>query len=183
MSFLSVLLGCIIGGVISEGAMLGLAFLGKMVAWWLALILGGVGCMVGGFVGGLIARGAGSGAIAGFLTGIIVFLVTFLIIWLILKSKILTWWDDLGTIDAVIDELLFYLQIPDGEMADNLRAAITEAYNQYGIEEMVNKYFVVFALIIGAIFGGICAVVNIFAGLVGGLITRKKEEDIYESYY
>ena len=50
------------------------------------------------------------------------------------------------------------------------------------VEDFVNSKFVFFALIIGAIFGALASVVSLFAGLIGGLITRKKEES-YDSYY
>lgn len=184
MGFFSILIGFIVGGLVSEGAMIGLAFAGKLVTWWLALILGAVGCLFGGFVAGMIARGPGSGALAGFLTGLIVFLATFLIIWLVLKAQFLQWWNDLADINLVIDELLAYMGIPEGsDIADSIRTTITDYYNQYSgdIEQVINKYFPIFGLIVGAIFGGICSVVNIFSGLIGGLITRKKET--YESYY
>lgn len=183
MSFLSVLLGSLIGGILSEGALIGLAFAGKLVAWWLALLLGALGCMIGGFVAGLIARGAGAGAIAGFLTGLIVLLGTFLIVWLVLKGQILNWYDEVSMdINTVITPLLDYLGIdPSSTMGQNIADKIETAFTQYSsdIGKLINNYFVVFALIIGAIFGGICAVVNIFTGLIGGLITRKKAEEYY----
>ncbi|MEA2070915.1 MAG: hypothetical protein U9O98_06450 [Asgard group archaeon] len=184
MSFLTILLGFIIGGLVSEGALIGLALLGKMVAWWLAIVLGGVGCLIGGFVAGLIAQGPGAGALAGFLTGLIVFGGTFLIFWLVIKNQVLDWWNSTGgDINAVADQLLVFLGIPENsDIGTAISQAVQDAFAQVGdINDLISKYFVIFSLIIGAIAGGMAAVANIFTGLIGGAITKK--EETYDNYY
>jgi len=187
MSFGSILLGALIGGIISSGALIGITFLGTLVPWWALILIAAGGTLIGGFVAGLLAKGGGAGALAGILSGLIVMVAIFLFAWLYYKAQILTWFNDLytGDIDATIDALLAQIGVdPSAGWGLQIHDAIVLKFNDYGsdIDAFANAYFPLFGLIIGAILGGLAAVVSFFAGLIGGFITRKKKES-YDSYY
>jgi len=183
MSFGSILLGALIGGIVSSGAIIGITFLGTMVPWWALLLIGAGGSLIGGLLAGILAKGAGSGAIAGFLSGFIVFIAVFLFAWLYYKSQITTWITDLGDIGLAVDQLMAQLGLAGTPMGDEFAVAITTYLSGVGdVNALIAAYFPIFGLIIGGIFGGVAAITNLFAGLIGGLFTRKKEEN-YDSYY
>ena len=112
MSFLRVLLGILIGGLISTGAIIGSFYAGTLVAWWLVLVLAGVGCLIGGLVAGLISQGPGKGILAGVLSGIIVFGGTYLFFWLVLGPKIEAWFT--GDLNSIITGFLTYIGVEEG---------------------------------------------------------------------
>ena len=183
MSFGSVLLGALIGGIISSGAIIGITFLGTMVPWWALLLIGAGGCLFGGIIAGVIAKGGGSGALAGLLSGLLVFLGVFLFIWLYYEAQVLAMIADLGSIPQVTTELLQMLGLDGtapGDMITQWINANASSISEF--EAFVDSNFIYLALILGAIFGGLASVVNLFAGLIGGLFTRKKSES-YDSYY
>lgn len=183
MSFGSVMLGMLIGGIVSSGAIIGITFLGALVPWWALLLIGVGGSLFGGLLAGILAKGAGAGALAGFLSGIIVFVAVFLFAWLYYKQTITTFIADLGDIGLAVEALLGEIGLAGTPMGDQIAVAITDYLSGVGdINALIAAYFPIFGLIIGAIFGGVAAVTNLFAGLIGGLFTRKKEEN-YDSYY
>ncbi len=187
MSFGSVLLGALIAGAISGGAIIGITFLGALVPWWALLLIAVGGTFIGGFIGGLIAKGVGAGFLAGLLSGLIVTLALFLFAWLYYKQTILDWFNNLymGDINATVDALVAALGLdPSTGIGLQIHAVIVDKFTEYGsdINAFANAYFPIFGLIIGAIFGGLAAIVNGFAGLIGGAITRKKKDE-YDSYY
>ncbi|MBK5112086.1 MAG: hypothetical protein KGD59_04235 [Candidatus Heimdallarchaeota archaeon] len=73
MSLIRIIIGGIIGSLVSAGAAIGLIYGGLQVSWWLALILAVLGCAIGGFVAGFIAQDKFPGMLAGGFTGLIVF--------------------------------------------------------------------------------------------------------------
>jgi hypothetical protein len=183
MSFLSVLLGALVGGAISSGAIIGITFLGTLVPWWALLLIAIGGTLIGGIVAGLLARGAGAGFLAGILSGLIVLLATFLFMWLYYKAQILAWIATVPDVATLVDNFLTAIGMQGtqfGLVIENW--ILTNAPTLPEIEAFANSKFIYFALIGGAIFGGLAAIVNAFAGLIGGAITRKKKED-YDSYY
>lgn len=183
MSFLRVLLGTFVGGIISTGAIIGITFLGTMVPWWALLLIAVGGCLIGGFVGGLLAQGAGKGALAGLLSGLIVFLGLFLFIWLYYKGVLLALISSAPDVSTLVTDFLNQLGMAGTPVGDTVADWITtNAPTIADIEDFANSNFIYFALIVGAIFGGLAAVVNFGAGLIGGLFTRKKEDE-YDSYY
>ncbi|NHJ46784.1 MAG: hypothetical protein FK733_03255 [Asgard group archaeon] len=186
MSFGSVLLGALVGGAISSGALIGITFLGTLVPWWALLLIAVGGTFIGGIIGGLLARGAGAGFLAGILSGLIVTLALFLFAWLYYKQVILDWFTSLGgDITATIENLVAAIGMdPSTGVGAQIVQTIVDKYNDHGadINAFANAYFPVFGLIIGAIFGGLAAIINAFAGLIGGAITKKKPDD-YDSYY
>ncbi|MHA1629266.1 MAG: hypothetical protein ACTSXO_12835 [Candidatus Heimdallarchaeota archaeon] len=184
MSFGSILLGALIAGVISTGSIIGITFLGTLVPWWAILLIAIGGLLIGGFVGGLVAKGGGSGALAGLFSGLLVFLGVFLFTWLYYKAQILALISSAPDVDTLVSNFLSLVGIQSGtEIYNTIYNWITtNAPTINDVEDFVNSKFVFFALIIGAIFGALASVVSLFAGLIGGLITRKKEES-YDSYY
>ncbi|MHA1124260.1 MAG: hypothetical protein ACTSO7_03950 [Candidatus Heimdallarchaeota archaeon] len=183
MSFLSVLLGALIGGIVSTGALIGITFLGSMVPWWALLLIAVGGTLIGGFAAGLLARGAGAGALAGFLSGILVFVGVFLFTWLYFKAQIVNTISTLGTVDEMATELITLFGMAGTELGPAMHAwIVANVPNVDAIIDFANTKWIFFALIFGGIFGGIAAVTNLIAGLIGGLFTRKKDEN-YDSYY
>ena len=183
MSFGSVLLGALIGGIVSSGAIIGITFLGTLVPWWALLLIGVGGSLIGGLLAGILAKGAGAGALAGFLSGLIVFIAVFLFAWLYYKNAITQYIADLGDIGLAVDQLLAQLGLSGTPMGDQLGTVITDYLSGIGdINALIAAYFPIFGLIIGGVFGGVAAITNLFAGLIGGLFTRKKNEN-YDSYY
>jgi hypothetical protein len=186
MSFGSILLGALIGGVISGGGVIGITFLTAVPAilWWHMLLIAVGGTFIGGFIGGLIAKGAGAGALAGLLSGLIVFLATFLFAWLYYKAQLLLIIDAAPDVATVIDNFLNSVGM---DSTTGVGLVISDWINlnaptMVEIEAFANANFIYFSLIVGAVLGGLASVVNFFAGLIGGLFTRKKKES-YDSYY
>lgn len=183
MSFLSVLLGALVGGAISSGAIIGITFLGTLVPWWALLLIAVGGTFIGGFVSGLLARGAGAGFLAGLLSGLLVLLATFLFMWLYYKAVILSLISGAPSVTALVNEFLTTIGMASTDFGLIIETWITNNAPTIGeIEAFATSKFIYFALIGGAIFGGLAAVVNGLAGLIGGAITRKKKDD-YDSYY
>ena len=183
MSFGSILLGMLIGGILSSGAIIGVTFLGTLVPWWAVLLIGAAGCLFGGLLAGVLAKGAGAGALAGLLSGLIVFVSVFLFIWLYYKAQVLALVATASSVSEVAEQLAVML----GAGGTPVGAAIetwftTNVLSTSELEAFVNSNFIFFGLIVGAIFGGLASVVNLFAGLIGGLFTGKKS-DKYDSYY
>ena len=133
MSFGSVLLGALVGGAISSGALIGITFLGTMVPWWALLLIAIGGAFIGGIVGGLLARGAGAGFLAGILSGLIVTLALFLFAWLYYKQQILDWFTDLGSdITATIETLVATIGMdPSTGIGAQIVTAIVDQYNAH----------------------------------------------------
>ncbi|NHJ04366.1 MAG: hypothetical protein EAX90_06055 [Candidatus Heimdallarchaeota archaeon] len=184
MSFGSILLGALIGGIVSTGAIIGVTFLGTMVPWWALLLIGAGGCLIGGILAGVVAKGAGSGALAGLLSGLLVFGGVFLFLWLYYKQVLLDFVGSYSDIDALLAAFLGKFGLVSGT---DIYLMISEwiktiAPTAADIQNFANNNFIYFALILGAIFGGLASIVNLFAGLIGGLFTRKKSES-YDSYY
>ena len=185
MSFGSILLGALIGGVISSGGVIGITFLTAfpVILWWHMLLIAVGGTFIGGFVGGLVAKGGGAGALAGLLSGLLVFLGTFLFGWLYYKAQLIALVATAPNVDALVTDFLTSLGMAGTTIGDTISLWITTNAPTIGeIEAFANANFIYFALIVGAVLGGLAAVVNFFAGLIGGLITRKKKES-YDSYY
>ncbi|MHA1761664.1 MAG: hypothetical protein ACTSXA_13705 [Candidatus Heimdallarchaeota archaeon] len=183
MSFGSVMLGMLIGGIVSSGAIIGITFLGTLVPWWALLLIGVGGSLIGGLLAGILAKGAGAGALAGFLSGLIVFIAVFLFAWLYYKATITNYIASLGDIGLAVEALLGELGLAGTPAGDQLALAITDYLSQVGdVNALIAQYFPIFGLIIGGVFGGVAAITNLFAGLIGGLFTRKKNEN-YDSYY
>ena len=186
MSFGRILLGALVGGVLSSGAIIGVSFLGTLVPWWAILLIAIGGILIGGFVGGLLAQGGGTGAIAGLLSGIIVTVAVFLFYYFYYKTVILGF--SFSDVDTFVADLLPLFGIESGTPTfDYIKTWITNilgtgAVTIGQIQDFVVANFIWFSLIVGAIFGGIASVTNLIFGLFGGLITRKKKES-YDSYY
>ncbi len=185
MSFGSILLGALIGGVISSGGIIGITFLTAfpVILWWHMLLIAVGGTFIGGFVGGLVAKGGGAGALAGLLSGLLVFLGTFLFGWLYYKAQLLALVATAPDVATLADQFLATLGMTGTNIGDTISAWILlKAPTIPEVTAFANSNFIYFALIVGAVLGGLAAVVNFFAGLIGGLITRKKKES-YDSYY
>ena len=184
MSFGSILLGALIGGIISSGALIGITFLGTLVPWWALLLIGAGGCLIGGILAGVVAKGAGSGALAGLLSGLIVFIALFLFIWLYYKQVLLDFVSTAPDINTLVSDFVSLFGVdPASQIGQTISTYITNFAPTIGqIEAFANANFIYFALILGAIFGGLASVVGLFTGLIGGLFTRKKSES-YDSYY
>lgn len=183
MSFGSIMLGMLIGGIVSSGAIIGVTFLGTLVPWWAVLLIGAAGCLFGGLLAGILAKGAGAGALAGFLSGILVFVGVFLFIWLYYEPQVIAMIAGASSISDVANQIADLFGAggtPVGEAIDTWLTTNVPSMSE--LEAFVDASFILFGLIIGGIFGGLASAVNLFAGLIGGLFTRKKS-DKYDSYY
>ncbi|NHJ84598.1 MAG: hypothetical protein FK734_04000 [Asgard group archaeon] len=185
MSFGSILLGALIGGVISGGGIIGITFLTSVPAilWWHMLLIAVGGTIIGGFIGGLIARGAGAGALAGLLSGLIVFLAVFIFTWRYYQAQLLSFLASASDLNELVTNFLTMLGMEGTEIGTMISTWITtNAPSLAEIEAFATSKFIYLALILGAVFGGIASAVNLIAGLIGGAITKKKQES-YDSYY
>jgi hypothetical protein len=185
MSFGTILLGALIGGVVSGGAVIGITFLTAVPAilWWHMLLIAVGGTFIGGLIGGLVAKGAGAGALAGLLSGLIVFLATFLFGWLYYKAQLLALVASAPDVGTLINDFLTSVGMAGTQVGLVIEQWILDNAPTIGeITAFANANFIYFALIVGAVLGGLASVVNFFAGLIGGLFTRKKKES-YDSYY
>lgn len=183
MSFGSIILGMLISGIVSSGAIIGVTFLGTMVPWWALLLIGAAGCLFGGLLAGILAKGVGAGALAGLLSGLLVFLGVFLFIWLYYKAQVIAMIAGAGSVSDIADQLVDMFGAGGTPVGDAIKLWITDSVpTTADMEDFANSNFIYFGLIVGAIFGGIASVVNLFAGLIGGIFTRKKS-DKYDSYY
>ncbi len=189
MSFGSILLGALIGGVISSGAVIGITFLGTLVPWWALILIAGGGTLIGGFVGGLIAKGVGAGALAGIISGVIVFGGLLAFGYFYYKNQLL---DLVSTypvdIDALVTAFLGKLGIDSSTNPDFYNMIhdwiVLNAPTPTEIEAFASSKFIYFALIVSAIFGGTAAILSFFSGMIGGAITRKKKDkESYDNYY
>ena len=184
MSFLSILLGAFVGGIISSGAIIGITFLGTLVPWWALLLIAAGGTLIGGFVGGLLARGGGAGALAGLLSGLFVALGIFLFAWLYYKAQLIALISTSPDVSTLVNDFLTQLGLDGTNFGLVIEQwVIANAPTISDITAFANSKFIYFALIVGAIFGLIAAVVNFGAGLIGGLITKPKEDEYDSSYY
>ncbi len=183
MSFGSILLGALIGGVLSSGAVIGISFLFTLLPWWAILLIGAGGSLIGGIIAGVIAKGVGAGALAGLLSGLIVLIASFLFLWLYYKATISAFVGTMGSVAQFADEVVDLFGVSGTDVGIMMEQWISkEVPTTADIQDFVDSKFIYFALILGAIFGGIAAVTNFFAGMIGGLFTRKKKES-YDSYY
>ena len=185
MSFGSILLGALIGGVISSGGIIGITFLTAfpVILWWHMLLIAVGGTFIGGFIGGLVAKGGGAGALAGLLSGLLVFLATFIFGWRYYQAQLLALVDSAPDVATLANDFLITIGMAGTTIGDTISLWITtNAPTISDVTAFANGQFIYFALIVGAVLGGLAAVVNFFAGLFGGLITRKKKES-YDSYY
>lgn len=184
MSFGSILLGALIGGIISAGGIIGTTFLGTLVPWWALLLIGAGGVLIGGFVGGLIARGGGAGALAGLLSGVFVALGIFLFSWLYYKAQLIALVSSAPDVATLVNDFLTQLGMAGTDIGLAIETWITTNAPTIGeITAFANSKFWIFALILGGIFGVLTSVVGLFSGLIGGLFTKKKEEEYDSSYY
>jgi len=183
MSFGSILLGMLIGGIVSTGAIIGVTFLGSLVPWWALLLIGAAGCLLGGLLAGILAKGAGAGALAGLLSGLLVFVGVFLFVWLYYEAQITALIAGAGSVGEIADNLVSMFGATGTPVGDTITSWITDNVPSLSeMEAFIDSNFIFFGLIVGGIFGGLASVVNLFAGLIGGLFTRKKS-DKYDSYY
>ena len=165
MSFGSVLLGALIGGAISSGAIIGITFLGALVPWWALLLIAVGGTFIGGLVGGLLARGAGAGFLAGLLSGIIVLLATFLFMYFYYKAQIIALISSAPDVATLINDFLSQIGMAGTQFGYVIEQWILNNAPTIGeIEAFATSKFIYFALIGGAIFGVLAAIVN---GLFG----------------
>ncbi|MHA1213588.1 MAG: hypothetical protein ACTSSH_14165, partial [Candidatus Heimdallarchaeota archaeon] len=172
------IIGSILGSLVSAGAAIGLIYGGIQVSWWLAIILGCLGAVIGGFVAGWIAQDRFPGMIAGALTGLFVFGAIVLWSWLVLKNKIITWWDTYANINTVITELLSYLNIDSTSgLGIKIAETLNDLYTTHAadMDAVVADYVPKFSLILGAIFGGIALLLNATAGRLGGRLNKIDE--------
>ncbi|MHA1211552.1 MAG: hypothetical protein ACTSSH_03735, partial [Candidatus Heimdallarchaeota archaeon] len=180
------LLGALIGGLISSGAIIGITFLGTLVPWWALLLIAGGGTLIGGVLAGVIAKGAGAGALAGLLSGLIVMGGLFLFSWLYYKGQLIALVGTFANINDLIDAFLLQVGLEGTQFGVVVHDWIlANAPTTADIVDFANSNFIYFALIFTAIVGGLAAVINFFAGMIGGLFTRgkKKDADNYENYY
>lgn len=176
MSLIRIIFGGIIGSLISAGAAIGLIYGGLQVSWWLALILGILGCIIGGFVAGFIAQDKFLGMLAGGFTGLIVFVGIVLFFYFILRGKVQNWYTDLGTIDATIQALLDFLSIDSASnLGQLIDAKITDIYTAYDINQVIQNYIPKLSLLIGGIFGGAALILDTIAGRIGGRMNKIDE--------
>ncbi|MBN1330978.1 MAG: hypothetical protein JXA54_16015 [Candidatus Heimdallarchaeota archaeon] len=185
MSFGSILLGALIGGVISSGAVIGITFLGTLVPWWALLLIAGGGTLIGGFVAGLIAKGAGAGALAGIISGVIVMVGLFLFSWLYYKNQLIALAGSFADVSDLVDAFLLKFGLAGTQFGQVVHDwIIANAPTTADIVDFANAKFIYFALIFTAIIGGLAAVLNFFAGMIGGAFTRKKkDQQSYDNYY
>lgn len=178
MSFIRILIGALIGSLISCGAAIGLIYGGIQVVWWLAIVLGCIGLIIGGFIAGFISRDRLPGLIAGTLTGLVVFGGILLFSWLVIRAKILNWWDTTSDINYVITQLFDFLSIDStSNLGQYLSAEIQDRFSTYGsdINELVQKYVPLFSLAVGGIFGVGAVILGGLSGAVGGRLNKIDE--------
>ncbi|HUT79572.1 MAG TPA: hypothetical protein VMZ29_00095 [Candidatus Bathyarchaeia archaeon] len=178
MKLMRVIIGSIIGSLISAGVAIGLIYGGIRVAWWLAIILSGIGTIIGGFIAGWISQDRFPGMIAGALTGMFVFGAVVLWSWLVLRTKIMAWWDSFADINSVITELLGFLNVePTSGLGMMISDKINELYITYAadMDAVIANYVPKFCLILGAIFGGMALIMNTIAGRIGGRLNKIDE--------
>ena len=174
MGLLRIIIGAIVGSIISFGCAIGLIYGGVQVSWWLALVLGILGLIIGGFAAGFIARDRFPGMIAGFLTGILVFIGIFLFFWLVLKAQVLQWYNEYG-FDASIRYMLDYIGIdPTSALGVYITTKINET-TAGNVDLYVQKYVPRFTAVIAAIFGGSALLVNTISGRIGGRFNKIDE--------
>ena len=176
MSLIRIILGGIIGSLVSAGAAIGLIYGGLQVSWWLALILAILGCAIGGFVAGFIAQDKFPGMLAGGFTGLIVFAGIVLFFYFVLRAKVQTWWDASSDINAVIASLLDFLSIDSasslGQLLDD---KITAVYTSYDITQVINNYLPKLSLLFGGIIGGAAVILDTITGRIGGRLNKIDE--------
>ena len=183
MSFGSIILGALIGGAISSGAIIGITFLFTLLPWWAVLLIGVGGSLIGGVIAGVLAKGVGAGALAGLLSGLIVLIASFLFLWLYYKYQVMAMIGSVSSVSEFANEVVNLFGLGGTGVGDIVEQWVTANVPTIGdIQAFANANFHWFALILGAIFGGIAAVTNFFAGMIGGLFTRGKKES-YDSYY
>lgn len=179
MGLLRIIIGALIGSLISVGAAIGLYFGGIQVSWWLALILMFVATTIGGFIAGWIAQDKFPGMIAGALAGIIVFGGVVVFFWLFIKAKMNAWsssFTDLNT--SIITPFLDYLNIdPVGALGTFFTNKITDAYTSSGsdVTTLIQTWVPKLALVFGAIIGGGAFLINLIAGRIGGRFNKIDE--------
>lgn len=176
MSLIRIILGGIIGSLVSAGAAIGLIYGGLQVSWWLALILAILGCAIGGFVAGFIAQDKFPGMLAGGFTGLIVFVGIVLFFYFVLRAKVQGWWDASSDINSVIASLLGFLSIdPASSLGQLLDAKITDIFNTYDINQVITNYLPKLSLVFGAIIGGAALLIDTAAGRLGGRLNKIDE--------
>ncbi len=176
MSLIRIILGGIIGSLVSAGAAIGLIYGGLQVSWWLALILAILGCAIGGFVAGFIAQDKFPGMLAGGFTGLIVFVGIVLFFYFVLRAKVQNWYTSLGTIEQTIDALLDFLSI-DGSssLGQLIDAKIMAVYNSADIDAVVQNYLPKLSLLFGGIIGGAALIIDTITGRIGGRLNKIDE--------
>jgi len=179
MGILRIIIGAIVGSIISTGAAIGLIYGGIQVTWWLAIILGILGIIIGGFVAGFIAQDKFPGMIAGFITGLFVFAGIVVFFYLILKVKVLDWYAAAGSdINGTITSFLGYFSIDPASalgirLTNNINTRFTALSSD--IDLFVADYVPKFSLVIGAMFGGVALILNTIAGRIGGRFNKIDE--------
>ena len=176
MSLIRIILGGIIGSLVSAGAAIGLIYGGLQVSWWLALILAILGCAIGGFVAGFIAQDKFPGMLAGGFTGLIVFVCIVLFFYFVLRAKVQAWWDASSDINSVIASLLDFLSIDSASnLGQLIDAKITDIFITYDINTVITNYLPKLSLVFGAIIGGTALLLDTITGRIGGRLNKIDE--------
>ena len=176
MSLIRIIIGSIIGSLVSAGAAIGLIYCGLQVSWWLALILAILGCAIGGFVAGFIAQDKFPGMLAGGFTGLIVFVGIVLFFYFVLRAKVQAWWDASLDINTTIASLLDFLSIDSSSSLGQLiDAKILDIYNTYDINQVITNYLPKLSLLFGAIIGGAALIIDTITGRIGGRLNKIDE--------
>ncbi|MHA1187854.1 MAG: hypothetical protein ACTSXA_16050 [Candidatus Heimdallarchaeota archaeon] len=179
MGILRIIIGAIVGSIISVGGAIGLIYGGIQVSWWLGLILALIGIIIGGFVAGWIAQDRFPGMIAGFVTGLFVFGGIVLFFYLVLRVKVEEWYIAAGSdISVTISSFLTFFSInPTSSLGTLLTETITTKYNFYSgdIALVIADYIPKFSLVLGAIFGSFALIINTIAGRIGGRLNKIDE--------
>lgn len=176
MSLIRIILGGIIGSLVSAGAAIGLIYGGLQVSWWLALILAILGCAIGGFVAGFIAQDKFPGMLAGGFTGLIVFVGIVLFFYFVLRAKVQAWWDASSDINSVIASLLDFLSIDSASnLGQLIDAKITDIFITYDINTVIANYLPKLSLVFGAIIGGAAILLDTITGRIGGRLNKIDE--------
>ena len=179
MGILRIIIGAIVGSIISAGAAIGLIYGGIQVTWWLGIILAAIGIIIGGFIAGWIAQDRFPGMIAGFITGIFVFGGIVLFFYLILSAKVDAWYVAAGNdINGTITSFLNFFSIDSSSsLGTILTEKLTAKYTEHSgdIALLIADYIPKFSVVLGAIFGGFAVIVNSIAGRLGGRLNKIDE--------
>ena len=113
--------------------------------------------------------------LAGGFTGLIVFVGVVLFFYFVLRAKVQAWDASLNintTIASLLDFLSIDISSTLGQLIDD---KITDIYNTYDINQVIQNYLPKLSLLFGAIIGGAALIIDTITGRIGGRLNKIDE--------